>query len=112
VETDARQRLARDLAELVPLDATLGSALADARETGREVLVLATSDAAPAEGALSFQQRVIAGVLLADPRIASIVEERYVLLPRRLDPDDIRAAVREAYRSTPGGVRPVPTTAR
>jgi hypothetical protein len=73
-------------------------ARARAKELGRELLVVVTSDRAEGDDpALSLQERLVYGVVLADPRVRARVEEHFHVVSVPVDFEAQRVVAAQAF---------------
>jgi len=76
----------------------LAAARSRARELGREVLVVVTGDRPPGDGAaLSLQERLVYGVVLADPRVRARVAAHFHVVSVPADLEALRAVAARAF---------------
>lgn len=92
-EAARRAAVDRELGAALDGGRELGAALARANASGLGVLALVVGDRAPAQGAeaLSFQERLVLGIALADPRVRARTAGRYVTVAITADPEARRA---------------------
>ncbi|MEZ6016222.1 MAG: hypothetical protein R3F49_13970 [Planctomycetota bacterium] len=89
-----------ELAALVQRDLDLPAAQARAAALGRELLVVVTGDHAHGEAALSLQERLVHGIVLADPRVRSRIAERFVVATVETSDEALRSVIARRMRDS------------